>query len=56
MVDFEVYQGDVFRWPVEVTEDGEPLDITDYKYYMTTLCLNKTTIDTAFYINLLIVS
>lgn len=35
MVDFDIYKGDLFKYTLTVKESGSPIDITDYKFYMT---------------------
>lgn len=44
MVDFEVYQGDLFKYLMTIKDDGAALDITNYKFYMT-IKNNKTDTD-----------
>ena len=35
MVDFSIFQGDIFKYTLTVKESGVAVDITDYKIYMT---------------------
>jgi len=35
MVDFNIFQGDLFKYTLTVKENGSAVNITDYKFYMT---------------------